>query len=358
MAEEWYLLTTPYDQLSGYEDDAFNDFAEEGFAEALDSIMGSDVYICNSDLSVCTKTRAIIQNRVQDTKLNDLRRHVFTPIGTCKAGNYILYKGRYWLIESIVDDNGIYEKGVMVVCNWKLTWRDLNGNVVQRWASIQSASQYNNGEFANRFFTLRTDQVMIALAMDDASIMLDTGVRFIIDKRIELYENNIPADTMCDTSFDVITYECTRNDSVLYNYIDSGHYQFLATQDEKHNGDGYYVIDGKGYWLCSDDVIEPAQDPIDEDVEASISCDDTTIYIGLDPAIFRASYYNAEGLEIDVPAEWVINCNFEDSLIITYDGNTISIAATDMSLNNKTFDLYLNGYEDETKLTIKMAVLI
>ena len=37
VAQEWYLLKSPHSQLSGYENDALDDFAEEGFAEALES---------------------------------------------------------------------------------------------------------------------------------------------------------------------------------------------------------------------------------------------------------------------------------------------------------------------------------
>ena len=36
MAKEWYLLKSPHSQLSGFEDDALYDFAQEGFQEALD----------------------------------------------------------------------------------------------------------------------------------------------------------------------------------------------------------------------------------------------------------------------------------------------------------------------------------
>lgn len=51
MAKEWYLLKTPHDQLSGFEDDALNDFAQEGFEEALDSSIAVDIELCNYDLS-------------------------------------------------------------------------------------------------------------------------------------------------------------------------------------------------------------------------------------------------------------------------------------------------------------------
>ena len=51
MAKEWYLLKTPHNQVSGYETEAMDDFAQEGFLEAIDSGMGDDIEIYNYDLS-------------------------------------------------------------------------------------------------------------------------------------------------------------------------------------------------------------------------------------------------------------------------------------------------------------------
>ena len=43
MAQEWYLLKSPHDQLSGFEDEAFDDFAQEGFNEILDYLVLSTI---------------------------------------------------------------------------------------------------------------------------------------------------------------------------------------------------------------------------------------------------------------------------------------------------------------------------
>ena len=76
MAKEWYLLSTPNDQVSGYESEAFEDFAAEGFLESLSSSLADDIEICNYDLSECKKSRAIILNKTQDTKLKSLTRNL------------------------------------------------------------------------------------------------------------------------------------------------------------------------------------------------------------------------------------------------------------------------------------------
>lgn len=368
MATEWYLLHPPYSQTSGFEDDVM-DFSKDAFLEALDSPLALIVEYCNADLSLCKSIKAIIQNSVQDTKLNAFTRHILTSIGTCKAGNYIKYKNRYWLIVGLVDDNGMYEKAVLKLCNWKMTWLNKNGKVVERWANIESASQYNNGQRNISYkgyalYTIRTDQLLICMPDDEECLMLDSGKRFVIDKRIDVYERNIANDINSDTSFKLITYQLTRNDSVLYNYIDSGHYEILVTQDEQHDGDGFYRIGNKGYWLCLESEHEEEIQDIFTNSESNESIvshkivyDSDKIYLGLGASEFTAMFYDENGNTIDGEAEWVISCDFQDKMDIDYINNTIVIDVNDYSLLNKSFELYFND-DESTKIKVQIVGLI
>lgn len=361
MATEWYLLKPPYSQTSGFEDEVV-DFAKDAFVEALDTEMGINVEYCNADLSICIPIRAIVQNRVQDTKLNAFTRHLLVPTNTCKAGYYIKYKNRYWLIVGIVDDNGMYEKAVLQLCNWKVAWLNSEGNVIERWCNIQSASQYNNGQRDTRFYLLRTDQLLICMPYDDECILLEGGKRFIIDKRIELYEKNIDDDVTSDTSYKLITYQVTRNDSVLYNYIDSGNYEVLVTQDEQHDGDGFYRINGKGYWLCLENEHSGIKSEIPSEdepviVSSKIIYYDDKIYVCLGGTEFTAVFYDEDGNEVDGEAEWTIECDFLDKLQVDYINNTICISVDDYSLLNKSFELFLNG-DETTKIKVYIVGLI
>lgn len=356
MAQEWYLLKSPHSQLSGYENDALDDFAEEGFAEALESGIAVDVELCNYDLSVCTPMKAIIQNRVQDTKLKALQRHLFVPIGTCKAGMYIKYKNRYWLIIGLVDDNGMYEKAVMTLCNYYLTWLNDNGDVVQRWVNITSASQYNNGEAGSRNYTLRSDQLLILSPDDDECTLLDTGKRFVIDKRCKIYERGFDESILKETDKPLIIYSFTRTDNILFDYQDSGHSEFMVTQDEKRKSDGYYVIDGKGYWLC--DLPAPEIDKTTF-LSCSIDCESNEIYDGLEAGVFTAKFYDSEGNEVTATPEWQISCDFLDDIHIDYVENSILISVDNEKLVNKSFELFLSseGYES-TSITIAIKAFL
>lgn len=354
MAIEWYLLKPPHDQLSGFEDEALNDFAKEGFEEVLESDIAQEVELCNYDLSECSTIKAVIQHNVDDTKLKTLSREIYVPIGTFKAGMYIKYKNRYWLIVGLVDDNMMYEKGIMVICNWLLTWLNKDGKVVQRWANITSASQYNNGETGTYYYTVRSDQLLILTPDDDESILLSSGQRFIIDKRCRVYEKGLSEKEIdCDTSNPVITYKMTRADSILYNYNDSGHFELMATQDEQHESDGYYVIDGIGYWLCD----KPSENKTA--LLSSIECDSLEIYNGLEPCYFTAKFTDSEGNQVEAIPIWTITSDFKDMLNIEYAGNAIIISVDNKKLINKTFDLSLDadGYDTVT-ITITIRAFI
>ena len=352
MSSEWYLMKPPHVQLSGFEGDALDEFGAEGFLEALESSVALDVELYNYDLSECQSIRAILNNRLTDTKLKTLVRHLLVPVGMCKAGMYAKIKGRFWIITGIVDDNGVYEKAILQICNYLLTWLDDDGTPLQRWANIESASQYNNGEHANDTLIIRSDQLMITIPNDEKSMMIMQNMRFVVDNRCRIYERQIEEGVTRDTSFPLITYDVTRIDSVLYDYQDSGLFEFMVTQDEQHDTDGYYVIDGKGYWLC----YEP---PVDNPVvpgTCDILCEDTTVYYDLEPAVFLARFYDSEGNVVNniVPV-WNLEGDLKELLDVTQIGVDLSIEANNRKLLNRSFELSLSADGYDTK-TISISV--
>lgn len=357
MSQEWYLLSGPNNQLSGFEEEAINDFGEEGFLELLQTEIAYDVEILNYDLSEKIETRAIIESNLSDTKLKTMQRVMLVPIGTCKAGMYVKYKDKYWLIVGLVDNNKIYEKAVIVLCNYLLSWVDDDG-INQRWVNCTSASQYNNGETGMKFYMVRSDQLMVLTPNDDKCLLLNSGQRFIIDKRCSVYEKKFDNGIEKDTSNPVTVYKITRSDTVLFDYQDQGHSEFMAYQDEQHETDGYYVVGGKGYWLCSPPNIEKTQ----EKLTCSIEKESDEIYVDLDSGIFTSHFFDADGFEIDVSPVWEIESDFDSSLLhVEYIGNTMMISITDDSLINKSFILKLSSSDENyesTQTTIYIRAFI
>jgi hypothetical protein len=353
MAVSWYIMNTNHDTVSGFETDDFENFAKDGFEEALNSAMAESVEICNYDLSVRTPMRVIMNGKVQDTKLNSISRQMLSPIGSCRAGQYVYYKDRYWIIVGLEDDNGIYEKSVLALCNYYLTWLNDRNQVVQRWANITSASQYNTGETSDEYSHIRSDQLMLIMSNDEESLILPHRKRFVIDKRCKLYEKSFAPDVKVDTSKPIITYFITRTDNILYDYQSSGHAEYMLTQEEQHENDGYYVVDGKGYWLCDIPVEKDNETPT---LSCEIVCEEPIIYSGLEPTVFLAKFYDEDGKEIMASPQWSIDCDYSSDLHIEYVDNSISISVNNEKLLNKSFELSLSAFGYETaslNVTIK-----
>lgn len=356
MAKEWYLINPPYSQLSGFEKEALDEYATDWFNEALDSGLETDVELFNYDLSVCTPIKAIIQNTISDTKLSTLNRQMLVPIGTCRAGMYVKYKERYWLITGLVDDNKVYEKAVLSFCNFHLSWINQEGRIIQRWVNVTSASQYNNGETSTKYYFVRSDQLMVLTPDDDECLMLNSGQRMVIDRRCQVYEKEFGDDVICDVTKPITVYKVTRLDSVLYDYQDSGHSAFMAYQDEQHENDGYYVVDGKGYWLC--DIPREAKGQAKPN-RCNIEYDSDIIYVGLDACSYTAKFYDANGFEVGMAPTWTIECDFLDDLDVEYVGDTILISTNKTQCINKSFILTLSADSYEpVQLTVGLKAFL
>ena len=352
--QEWYLMKSPT-LTSGDESDLLRQYSEDALTELLNSDVADDVELYDSDLTFVKKTRALVIDKMQETKLKSLRRQIALPIGTCTAGQYIKYKDRFWLIVGLVDNDITHEKGVMVLCNYLLTWINSYGKIVQRWANITSASQYNSGETGQQFYNVQSDQLMVSVPDDDECLLFEKGIRFIIDKRCKVYEKNFPAGTVSDTSKDVNVYSLTRLDAVLYDYQDSGYMQFIAYQDEQRlPTDGYYVVDGKGYWLCK--KPRHTDTPLLTcDIEADFDC----LYCGIEATEFVAKFYDENGGEAIATPNWEVACDFLDDLIIGYTQNSILIYTDKKRLVGKSFTLTLSadGYAP-TSIIVSISPLL
>lgn len=334
--------------LSAYKDDAFD--------ELLATDAAQDVEICNFDLSVCIPARAVVQNKTQDTRLKTLNRQILVKIGTLKAGMYVKIGTRYWLVIGLVDNNMVYEKAVVILCNYCLAWLDSNNQPVQRWCNVTSASQYNNGESGDVNRTFRSDTLMVLTPDDEECLMLDSGKRFIVDQRCEIYSKYIADDVMQDTSHKVAVYEVTRTDSVLFDYLDSGHFEFMLTQCEQGEKDGFYRINGNGYWLC--DGYEPNHnEPEEPNLHCKIVSDVDVIYNGIDETRFSPVFFDKDENEIDVEPIWEVKCDFLDKLLIRYDGKSILIFTDDYSLTNKSFELSLSGKDVQVSTSKQVKIV-
>ena len=246
--KEWYLMNNHKpNTVSGYEGDILTDFAQSNFTDVLETAFSDAVLLYNHDLSECTKIRCVIQGNSADTYLKSMERVALFPIGNVKAGMYIFFENRYWLITGYPSSNKSYEKATIKLCQYKVKWQNSDGTVVERWASTQSSSKYDDGLKESNTMTLTSDSIMLLLPNDDESLTLD-GKRIFIDKK------NPPEKV----------YLVSRADSVLYDYGEDhgGMFCFITEKTELNES-----TDRPDLGIC--DYISPTTPP-EEDDETTI----------------------------------------------------------------------------------------
>ena len=110
MPTEWYLMQRPLFN-SGFEDDEFSAFSQDGFEEVLDSFLADDIEIFDKRLTANPViSRAVIQGVTSDTYNNSVIRQFLCRIGTLHSGQYVKARDQIWMIYSMPDNNKIYEK--------------------------------------------------------------------------------------------------------------------------------------------------------------------------------------------------------------------------------------------------------
>lgn len=295
MAQEWYLLSSPTkpNSIGGYENEGFTDYKDDAFSEVLETNIATTVIVYNHDLSESKEVRCIVHGNTGDTQLKSMERiGLFTP-KTVKAGMYVLFEGRYWLIDGYPGTQGIYEKATMCLCHYKLRWQNNNGNIIERWCNIQSASKYDVGETGNNVLILTSNNYTVKITYDEEVLELE-GKRVFIDKH-----NTNPRKV----------FKLTRSDDVLYDYGDDIHgsiLSFIADKDELNN-----EKDNQELRICDYISTTSTTDSVDETIILITGTD--SIRIGRSK-VWSVEFKDAHGNQINNPDwEWNVKMQMDIS---------------------------------------------
>lgn len=224
MSEEsksWYRMTHPLFN-SGFEDDEFWAFGQDGFQEVLDSSIGSDVLIYDKTITTePQQVRAIVQQKISDVYNSTIVRQVLCNIGILRCGQYIKYDGSFWLVCSLPDNNRIYEKAVLWKCKHSIRFvSPLTGEIVEYPVYSTNSTQYGTGEADKTQMTVGEDQHLIYIPYNEETIMLDTHTRFLMDKN----------------KINPTAYRITRVDPVSYavgnEFAEDGLIQWAVLEDQ------------------------------------------------------------------------------------------------------------------------------
>ena len=186
-SKTWYRMTRPLFN-SGFEDDEFWAYGQDGFQELLDSAIGSDVLIYDKSIQKEPITvRAIVQNKTSDVYNSTVVRQILCNIGVLKCGQYVECEGAMWLVSALPDNNRIYEKAVLWKCKHTIRFiSPLTGEIVKYPVYSTNSTQYGTGELEKTYMTVGEDQHLIYIPYNEETIKLDDQFRFLMDKNREI----------------------------------------------------------------------------------------------------------------------------------------------------------------------------
>lgn len=238
------------------------------------------------------------------------------PSQEINIGDYVEWANSHWIVVTCDSDDEIYRDGKLNQCNYLLKWQNELGEIIERWAVIQSASKYNDGTDSNTVITLGSDQLSIIVPIDSETIKLKKSMskKFFIDGNTE----------------DPTTYELTGIGNVPDTYNGHGitswivkECAYTATEDDlKYGVCNYKAVDTE-----EDPTIPPENPDEMTDLRVTIS-GNKNLKVGFSRT-YTATITDTDDniVEWDDTYSWNVVSDFEVGQEI--DGNTIKLLVED-----------------------------
>ncbi len=183
--------------------------------------------------------------RIFDRKFVDTIHHKITVETILnkdwmECGDYLEYDNMIWLCLNSYSFHKLYCRATFMSCDWKIYWIDENGELKSQYVVDQNSTQYNSGETGNSTMTLGSAQHMLKMQCNENTILLDSPMRFAIDKNIK--------KPTC--------YKVTQNDNSAYNYGKGLCCVTVTETPLNTETDKLVTLDnGENVWICN--YIEP-----------------------------------------------------------------------------------------------------
>ena len=240
-------------------------------------------------------------------------------------GDYVEWSNRVWLVSEADSDDEIYIDGKLYECNYQLRWQNNNGEIISKWAYIENASAYNNGEEYNKVITLATNQFMVWMPIDNDTVVLRNGKRMFVD--------NYMKEPSC--------YEVTRPDNVSMKFGDKGCTYYIFTQTERNEAKDKLVEleDGIKVWIA--DYKEPSTPTPPQPSDSDKSTDLTATISG--------------NKELKVGFNRTYTVEFADEKT----GNTVDWNDVEFEWNvDSALDVSQNAYDNKIELSVSDESLV
>lgn len=155
-----------------------------------------------------------------------------------KIGEYLhdTKDDTYWLIYNSFNVNDVYYEGKMIQCNYLLRWQLTNGEIIERYSNIVSASKYDVGENGNNTLILSSNNYTVLIGYCEEGFELE-GKRVFIDRK---------------PTKPTKVFKITRSDDVIYNSDGMGSLLSFIADKTEYNPNK----DNQEMKIC--DYIEPS----------------------------------------------------------------------------------------------------
>ena len=185
-----------------------------------DSSYSPTMYFWNPVLECDDRpARVRIYNRKYSSLNGNYQQFLTTYDNPLKIGEYLhdTKDDTYWLVYNSFNVNDVHYEGKMIQCNYLLKWQLSNGEIIQRFANIVSASKYDVGESGNSTLVLSSNNYTVLIGYCEEGFELESK-RVFIDMK--------PTNPKK-------VFKITRSDDVLYNSGNIGSLlSFIADKTE------------------------------------------------------------------------------------------------------------------------------
>lgn len=186
-----------------------------------------------------TESPRIFDRKFVDTVHHKITVETILDKDWIECGDYLEYEGMVWLCMNSYSFHKLYCRATFMSCDWKIYWINENGELKSQYVIDQNSTQYNSGETSNSTMTLGSAQHMLKMQCNDDTVLLDSPMRFAIDKNIK--------KPTC--------YKVTQNDNTAYNY-GKGLCCVTVTETPLNTESDKLITldDGTQVWIC--DYVE------------------------------------------------------------------------------------------------------
>lgn len=265
--------------------------------------------------------------RIFDRKFVDTIHHKVTvetilDKDWIECGDYLEYEGMVWLCLNSYSFHKLYCRATFMSCDWKIYWINENGELKSQYVIDQNSTQYNSGETGNSTMTLGSAQHMLKMQCNDDTVILDSPMRFAIDKNIK--------KPTC--------YKVTQNDNTAYNY-GKGLCCVTVTETLLNTESDKLITldDGTQVWICDYVEVTPLPPtPSEPNETTDLRCVIIGTYYTLRAMYKRnytASFTDKDGNAVDlntIDYQWNIVANFPVKQTIVDNKITVSVENEDL----------------------------